>query len=194
METAKIVLEYIKVFLSPQAVAGLVAAIFLSRFRKDISALLGRIARIRFPGGEVSTSQAERPPEAETSLAKPPASSDVQLPQGRTLTPEQVDTIRKVFEAERARAALWEYRYLNYFLVPHTQQVLDWLDSIKGAPTVDLYDSIWIPRIPSSEERKAVLRALEAHALVTVNGPLIEVTEKGKQYREFRGSLLLPAT
>ena len=48
-------------------------------------------------------------------------------PEGRLLSTEFRATSQKLvefIEAERARAALLEYRYLNYYLVPNTQRVL----------------------------------------------------------------------
>ena len=61
METAKLVLEYLRVLLSPQIIIGIVGLVFLLLFREDIKAWILRIAKIRFPGGaEVSTSQSER--------------------------------------------------------------------------------------------------------------------------------------
>ena len=61
METAKLVLEYLRVLLSPQIIVGIIGLVFLLLFREDIKALILRIAKIRFPGGaELSTLQSER--------------------------------------------------------------------------------------------------------------------------------------
>jgi hypothetical protein len=124
VEIVKLVLEYLKVILSPQLIAGGIALAILLLFRDDIKGLMRRIAKIRFPGGsELSTSQVERRSEnVSAGEAKPPVppAEQVTLPQNLSLTPEQVEGIRQLFEAERAKAYLWEYRYLNYFLVPNT--------------------------------------------------------------------------
>lgn len=197
MEVAKLVLEFLKIVLSPQVVAGVVALVFFWKFRDNLRALIDRIARIRFPGGEVSTSQAERAtevhPDSEAKLPIPP-DEKVPLPATWNLTPEQVKQLRELFQAERANAYLWEYRYLNYFLVPHTQIVLDWLASSKDRPTSSLYDTIWSPAIPKAEERRAVIDALESHHLVSLQGALIEVTPKGREYNQWRGPLSRLAT
>ena len=117
METARVVLEYIKVALSPQTLAGGVAIVFFLVFKEDIKALMRRIAKIRFPGGsELSTSQAERSVEdasAEKAHPPTPPAEEVSFPKNLSLTSEQVEAIRQLFEAERAKAYLWEYRYLN---------------------------------------------------------------------------------
>ncbi len=194
MEIANLVLEFVKVILSPQVIGGAVAIIFFSLFREDIKALMRRIATIRFPGGsELSTSQVERTSESSVSAkAEAPATlgkANVALPKDITLTQEQAKQIGEVLKAERARAYLWEYRYLNYFLVLNTQRVLDWLASLKERTTYMLYDSFWMPVIPSAEERRAIITALESHQLIQLPGGLIEVTPKGHEYIAWRGPL-----
>lgn len=198
MDIARLVLDFLKVLLSAQVVAGAVAVVFFAVFREDIKALMRRVAKIRFPGGgEVSTSQAERSSEVPaTSGPTPtvPPGEQVALPQNLTLTPEQVEQLRQMFQAERARAYLWEYRYLNYFLVAQTQRVLDWLASLKEPPSYELYDTMLIPAIPSAEERKAIVEALQAHHLIQIKGNLLEATPKGQEYIQWRGPLPSSAT
>jgi hypothetical protein len=193
MEFAKLVLEYVKAVLSPQVVAGVAALIFLGSFKEDIRGLLRRIAKIRLPGGsELSTSQVERASEespARKAAPPVPPPEQVTLPQNLTLTPEQVEQIAQTFQAERAKAYLWEYRYLNYYLVPHTQRVLDWLGSLTTRTSYSLFDTLWMPAIVSAQERQAVIKALESHHLIQFIGDLIEVTPKGKEYIQWRGPI-----
>ncbi|MFA5315840.1 MAG: hypothetical protein WC369_00240 [Dehalococcoidales bacterium] len=194
MEIGNLVLEFVKVILSPQVIGGAVAIIFFRQFREDIKALMLRIATIRLPGGgELSTSQVERTSESSVSekaeASVPPGEASVALPQNITLTPDEAKQISEIFQAERTRAYLWEYRYLNYFLVLNTQRVLDWLASLKERTTYLLYDSFWMPFIPSAAERKAIINALESHQLIQLTGGLVEVTPKGHEYIEWRGPL-----
>lgn len=127
MEIASLVLEYLKVLLSPQIVAGTVGLVFLYMFREDVKALFLRVAKIKFPGGaEVSTSQSERQIKEEGIEKKPLPAPEVPitgLPPG--LTPQQSKSVESILKAEQATSYLWEYRYLNYFLVYRTQVVLD---------------------------------------------------------------------
>jgi len=191
METAKLILEYLKAVLSPQMVAGLVALVFFAVFKEDVRGLLRRIAKIRLPGGsELSTSQADRaseeiPPQKAVTPVPPP--EQVNLPQNLSLTPEQAEQVTHAFQAERAKAYLWEYRYLNYFLVPHTQRVLDWLASLDTRTSYSLYDTLWMPTLQTAQERQAVIKALENHHLIQFVGELIEVTPKGREYIQWRG-------
>ena len=72
METTKLILEYLRVLLSPQIIVGIIVLVFSILFREDIKALILRIAKIRFPGGaELSTSQSERQINEEKYEQKP---------------------------------------------------------------------------------------------------------------------------
>ncbi|MCP9828032.1 hypothetical protein KBZ19_05970 [Synechococcus sp. L2F] len=188
----QLALEFLRIFLSPQAVAGGVTIIFVVVFRNDLKALFQRIAKIRFPGGiELSTSQTAR--LEASSEAKPPLkapaqeSSNLQLP--RDLSQHQIKEISELLEAERAQSYLWEYRYLNYFLAFRTQQVLDWFASLTTRPSLSFFDTLWLPAIPSMEERQNIINALQAHRLITIDNSLIEITPKGKDYIHWRGPL-----
>jgi len=192
LEIANLALEFLRILLSAPVVAGMIAVAVISIFRGDIRALMRRVATIRFPGGEFSTSQAERSGEvARTEADAPtvPPEEQMTFPQNIELTPEQLKQLAEIFQAERARAYLWEYRYLNCFLVPLTQRVLDWLASLKDRTTYSLYDAFLAPAVPRAEERKAIIEALSAHHLIQLKGDLIEVTPKGRDYIQWRGPL-----
>jgi hypothetical protein len=197
MTIAALVLEYLKVLLSPQCVAGLVAIVFFSRFSADISALMRRVASIKLPGGaEFSAPQLARTAEDRASDKEPPAlpaGTAPPLPEGIHLTPEQANAVAETLRAERAKAYLWEYRYLNHFLVPNTQRVLDWLAGLKERTTYGMYDAWWLPIIQNANERRAIINALQAHYLIIIgDGELMEVTPKGREYIEWRGSMASP--
>lgn len=190
MEIAKLILDYLKVFLSSSVIIGAVAVTFLCFFKDDIKTLIQRIVKIRFPGGsELSTSQLKKTSEAPPAKEEPPTPVEAPpLPQ--SLGPKDLETIRQLLEAEHARAALWEYRYLNFFLARRTQEFLDWLANLPVSTTVMFADAFWMPSVPDVNERKAVLNALMTHHLVQLKGKLIEVTPKGKEYIKWRGPLL----
>lgn len=198
MEIAHLVLEYLKALLSPQDVAGGVVLTFFLLFHEDIKALLLRIAKIRFPDGtEVSTSQGERKANEEQIENKPLPTFDISALVGlpEDLTPQQRVAIENILRAEKATSYLWEYRYLNYFLVYRTQEVLNWLIGLMQSTTYSHYDATWLPVIPSAQERNAILAALETHHLIQVTDAVIQVTPKGKEYQQWRGPLpQLPLT
>jgi len=147
---AQLILDYIKVILSPQVIAGAVGFTLLALFRDAFKALLLRIAKIRLPGGtEVSTSQITKAEEAAENKPLdrlPPAEPPPPLPP--SLDHNELEQVKQLLDAERARAYLWEYRYLNYFLVYHTQQVLDWFASFPSPTSLSLFDSAWAATHP----------------------------------------------
>src|SRR6266853_2467968 len=189
---AQLILDYIKAILSPQVIAGAVGFPLLWVFRDDFKALLLRVAKIRLPGGtEVSTSQITKAEEAAENkpLDRPPP-ADPPPPLPATLDHNELEQVKQLLDAEKTRAYLWEYRYLNYFLVYHTQQVLDWFASLSSPASLPLFDSAWLPLIPGADERRAVINALQAHHLIQLRGDgLVEVTPKGREYIAWRGPL-----
>jgi hypothetical protein len=188
---AQLILDYIKAILSPQVIAGAVSFTLLALFRDDFKALMLRVAKIRLPGGtEVSTSQITKTEEAaEDKPAPKPPAADPPPSLPASLNERELDEIKQLLDAERARSYLWEYRYLNYFLVYHTQQVLDWFASLPSQASLSLFDSAWLPLIPGADERRAVINALQAHHLIQLRGDLVEVTPKGREYIGWRGPL-----
>lgn len=192
MEIAKLILEYLKVLFSAPVMFSIVAVAFILVFREDIKALILRIAKIRLPGGaEVSTPQSSQLAAEETSPVPAPTANDqlpvVGLP--ADLTPQQRTTIEQLIRSHIATAYVWEYRYLNYFLARNTQNVLDWLIGLPQPTTYAHFESVWIPIIPSTNERQAIITALQAHRLIQENAGMIEVTPKGQEYAEWRGKL-----
>ena len=176
---AQIILDYVKAILTPQVIAGAVAFTVIFLFRREMRDLLLRVATIKLPGGaEVSAHQSLRVEKGVTDDVEP-----------KPLPDDMNDAIRQAFEAERARASLWEYRYLNYFLVLPTQRVLDWLSKIQAPASFSLYDAVWIMAIPSVVERKAILQALSAHHLIQLENELVTITAKGREYIECRGQI-----
>lgn len=181
----KLILEYLKVLLSWPVVVGIGTIIGTFWFRTEIQALINRIASLEFPGGKIVTQQAKIAEEsATTELAQPVPIEDVAPPalDGLRLTPAEQQTLKDVFAAERAAARMWEYRYLNYFFAPATQHVLNWLISLGQATTFDAYEAFWMNRIAQAGERQAIIHALQMHLCIQVDGPIITISDKGREY------------
>jgi len=193
MDISKLILDYLKVILTAPVLFSIVAIFFIFQFREDIKALLLRIAKIKLPGGtEVSTSQSNLPAAEDPKMEmEPTASKEVQI-QGLpdNMPPQQRQAIEQIIRSHIATAYLWEYRYLNYFLVRGTQEVLDWLIGLKQPTIYAHYDTTWLPLVPSANERAARINVLQTHHLVEQdqNGLLI-VTPKGLEYQGWRGPL-----
>lgn len=194
MEWLKILLEFLKVFLSVQVVIAAICLVFFKMFREDIKALVLRIAKIRFPGGgEVSTPQLEnqiREKDLKDTSLPSTETEDKNIP--TTLDSKELETIKALLRSERARSYFWEYRYLNYYLAYNTQKVLNWFFSVENRVSLMLFDTMWLPLIPNASERKAIISALENHHLIETGNDLVTVTPKGHEYIEWRGKLPEP--
>src|SRR5207245_67216 len=118
--------EYLKVILTAPVMIVLAIFIFLVMFRPDIKALMARIAKVKFPGGEIEASQLEKLKEEFTRGDSPEPIAKEGAKIDAISTPSKGDNAATdALAAERAKAALWEYRYLNYFLARSTQHVLN---------------------------------------------------------------------
>lgn len=181
--TLALALEYLKAVLT-WPVAAVVIVLLL---RAAIRDLLARIASVKFPGGELQTRQPSEAGagNAQVNTPAPP------LPAGLTLQPHEQDVLRQAFQAEHAAARLWEYRYLNLFLVPVTQRVLDWFVGLGPVTTFDVYEAYWSQFITDVGQRKVIFDVLTSHHLVQPDGPILLVSDKGREYQTWRGPLPL---
>lgn len=189
----QVLLEYLKVLLQWPPMAALITGVLLLTYRHQIRALLSGATRIRLPGGsEVTITQAAR---TELALSSPapsaplPGGTEPPLPEGLHLSTEQAKGLENILRAHRAESFLWEYRYLNYFLVRHTQDALDWIAGVPQPTTFRAFEAFWMDRIPDPSERLAVLSALEKHHLIQRSVELLQVTDKGREYLKWRGPL-----
>ncbi|MCM2547644.1 hypothetical protein [Burkholderia glumae] len=180
----RLVLDYIKVFLSWPIVVG-IAAIYATRtFKTEVAALVNRIASVEFPGGKLVTQQAKLERDVGDADTVAPAAADPtnDVLQDVQVAPAVRERLRAVFEGQRAAARMWEYRYLNYFFAPDTQGILDWLIQLGQDAAVEAYEAYWMTRITNPGERRAILTALSMHGCIILDGPAISVTDKGREY------------
>lgn len=191
MDVANMILEYLKVFLSTQMVFGAVGITAIIIFKTEVKSLFNRLAFFKWGAAELSAPQPTSSLSIDTRAAidKQPDANPVELPADIEESTEDAKKLKQAMLAERERAQLWEYRYLNYFLVASTQHVLDWLCSLPNQTTFTTYDAMWQVTIPTAEGRKNVIRALEEHNLIVLQGDLIEVTPKGREYIQWRGPM-----
>lgn len=192
MDTTTIILEYLRLILTFPTVVGILGVMFLCMFRPELKSLISRIASLKWGSAELAAPQL--PPSVEgnglgSETENLPNPTPPQLPAGIAVPPEMLKLLEQAMLAERARAYLWEYRYLNFFLVLGTQRVLDWLVSLPASTTVSAYDTFWQPVVPSAEQRRTILAVLESHTLIVFRADLIEVTPKGREYIQWRGPL-----
>jgi hypothetical protein len=192
--TAELLLEYLKVILSWPVMGALLGLAVVRTFRPQIASILERPLKLKWPGGGATFGSQERTARAElpastTPPAVPSSESGVTLPDGLQEASETGRDVVQLVQSERAHAALWEYRYLNLYLVRGTQMVLDWLATLPQGISTAFYDSQLQAHIADANERIAILNALQRHHLLTLQNGLLRVTDKGREYLRWRGPL-----
>lgn len=193
----RLVLDYIRVILSwpvVVGVGGIVAAIY---FRLELKGLINRISSVKIMGQEVALQQAKIAEESGTETSvRATLNNDAQAPDFGTLrlSPEQQQAIREAFQSEQAAARVWEYRFMNYFFAPATQAVLTWLVGLDTGTTLNAYAAFWTLQVPLPQERQAILDALQMHNCIAIDGQLLTVTEKGREYANWPDRKILSAT
>lgn len=204
----QLVLEYVRAVLSPHVVWGGVVLWACYLFREDagnllseVGNLLRRLVKLKGPGGlEISAGESQAVLNAEKPVADDRAApalvavADATTSTDSTTASVTVEANRtqETIEGLKATARIWEFRYLHYFLARSTQIVLDWLAGLPNPVTWQAADAWWYAAIPDVNERRAIFNALRWHDLVQLDGDVIRVTEKGREYLKFRGPLPSP--
>ena len=183
----ELALGYLRVLLSapPMTVLGVLVLVWV--FRSDLKAIMSRsrIATIKFPGGELSTTSQVIDHTEKTGPDEPPPD----LPEGLNISLEQQELVRSFIQAQQDTIRLWEYRYLRDYLVFSTHRVLAWLN-LQNSTSIDLFNAFWWPVIPIAKSRENTILALQNHYLITVRDEvMIEITDKGRDYLQWRGPL-----
>jgi hypothetical protein len=195
----QMVLEYLRVFLSWPAVVLALGVFFLMRFKEPVKALIDRAASIKLPGGSElmfpqTTLNALNARTADETEAAPlgVGVEQVQIAvndQQPDVPAPEVAALEQRLRSERERAYLWEYRFLNYYLAPGTQIVLEWLAS-REPTNFATYDNWIMNQVRNPVERFAMIEALRNHHLLRVDDTgLMSVTPKAREYMEWRGPL-----
>ncbi len=163
--------------------------IFISIFFRE--AFKQWIARLSIKGkfkDAEFTAQSQLVEEAK-SITKEDEAIEQTAPKEAPLPVEAGTDWQKASELWRSNAYLWEYRYLNYYLVYSTQYVLDTLYNLNDVTSFASFDAWATPFIANPNERKAIIDALLQHHLVEDNGGLLKITPKGREYVEWRGKM-----
>jgi hypothetical protein len=189
-------MEWVKIFVSWPFVVFLIAIAIFLRYGKEIRQLLNRIAtaeNFEGPGGFKFSGRQQPNEEGEAGKSVPADATPLPAPQDDTgsgdfkLTQEEWSAIEGAFRSERATAAHWAYRYLNYFLAFKTQQLRDWLGALGRSASVREVDATISGE--TVEQRAAMTGALEAHHLILLSDEMYSVTDKGREYIGYRGPL-----
>jgi hypothetical protein len=184
---AQVALEFLRIVTAWPVVAGILVVVFFFTFKSGVASILQRFAGLRFPGGvEVTLSQAQST-EVEQAVRKVEAESRADA---RIAEADSMKSVTANLDSERTRATLWEFRYLNYYLVPITQWVLEQVAAQSASMNLSTYDAWLLPIVQDARERSAILAALTNHHLLSMSGDsLITITDKGRAYLSWRGKL-----
>jgi hypothetical protein len=184
MEIAKLVLEFVRLLCSAPFMLFVTVCFLSCKFYGQIKELLHRIASIRFGGTELTLKQIQAK-ESENNTPIPKATSPNGVLSGLPETDNQ--QIYDIIKSESEKALLWEFRYLNYFLVPRTQNILIWLASLPNP--ISIADALHysLALVSDESEVDAMRKALEAHQLIKIDDKAVYVTEKGRTYLQWRG-------
>ncbi len=194
MTVPQYVLELLRVLLQWPPVVAVLVAVLLKTFKNDIRELLKRRVRLRRGDTEIDVQPQETLPSVENppSLPEPAGASTHLVPEGIHLTPEAATAVENVIRSQQAEARTWEFRFLNAFLVRHTQEILDWFVNAPQPVTIGSFEATWVERVSPATERQAVLSALENYDLIRRNGDFFNVTQKARDYIAWRGALTPP--
>ena len=181
-------LEYLRVILSWPSVTAILGAAILLLFRRELAAHIQRIKTVSFPGGSIDTLQQQRAPIEQSIVAstttEPPISTSAERSDGSILlSSSDAAKLKGWITSTRTASLIWEFRYLNFFLAPSTQKILEWISTLEGGATsYNGYDAVWVPIISNQQERLAVVTALQAHYLIENRDDTLSITAKGREY------------
>lgn len=178
-ECWEIVLEYLKVLITWPFAVIFIAVLCITNFKEAISFWL-RSLKIQHGDTVISSQYVHNKFENEKNKAEEKLIEQTQ--------PKNEEVVNGADALNwRANAYIWEYRYLNYYLILQTHLVLDWIYDLKTAIAFSFFDTSFKVTIPLAEERMAIITALSNHYLVSFEGSKIEITEKGREYIEYMG-------
>jgi len=180
--TLENVIELLKVILTwPVA-----SVIIVWKFYKPLSKWIDNLIISGEHGGTHFTLQSVR--EEGASIAKKmPNIENPETPMS-TEQPAHGDDNSVHTQAEnwRSIAYIWEYRYLNYYLVHNTKKVLYWFSTREFPINYTSYNAYWMTRIPDIRQRETILNVLQNHYLILRDGDTYSISPKGLEYIQFR--------
>jgi hypothetical protein len=197
----QIILEYLRVILSWPLLTFILLIIFLFKFANSIKVFLENLRSLK--AGPFEFSQQQKPPEEINKKIE-----DKLEESGITLTKEQLKQIEETFEtlskekqnkefqiskqgevirylAERAE--LYEFLYLNLYLVYNSKIALFWFVNPSTKDNF-IYSFPLPPQIVNqTAEKEAIFTVLLSNGLIEQDGLLFKISEKGKRFLKFLG-------
>lgn len=176
-------LKYLSLFVAWPLITLIIVVYVTKVFREPISFWLRNLT-VKYGDATISSNQPlEKNKNVELKQEqKKPKDGPTQYIESVSTTDSE--ELKKLILLWRENAYIWEYKYLNFFFVANTKNVLYWLYGTSSA-SLGTYHNIFSEKIPDVSERSAILTALENHFLIQITGAsIVEVTPKGKEYAE----------
>jgi len=198
MSINQIIIEYLKVILNWPVAILVVSIIFMFKFSDSIRLFLEKHSLKKAGPLEFELQQKEKEPieKIEENLEQ----------KGITLSEEQINLLEEKFnklsnavnikdeEIKQKdeligylvyRAELFESRYLSYFYVYNTKNVLFWFYKVTQT-TKDLYNITFQLNIPSSLERETIFNVLLNFGMIELStGNSYRISDKGHRFLRF---------
>jgi len=179
-----------------------VALVFFKRFGAGLDFFLRNIGSMKLPGGVEIQSQAATPKES-TSAGDDGSitlTSDQQaalqgfvteLEQRQKLTEIDKSRLEEQFQEALRASVSWKFRYLTFYLVPNSKQVLYWFSQRSPQSRSDFH-TLWGLVIPHAHERDTILRVLLEHGLLHETDESLQITQEGYSFLQYIGLLPYP--
>ncbi len=200
IEDWKLIRSYLALFLSWPIIILIISLIFIFKFSGSLKIFLENIKSLR--AGPLEISQHDKP----SSIGLKEKMLGNLEEQGITLTTQQANNIEQYIRTLHnddqnkeqlikilvERSELYEFAYLNYFLVFNTKQALLWFNSISlKTSTKDNFIQGYFLSIQDSNilaEKEAIFNALLVNNLIEDTGQqTFKISEKGERFLEFIG-------
>jgi len=197
----QIILEYLRIILSWPLLIFILLIIFLFKFANSIKVFLENLRLLK--AGPFEFSQQQEPPEEiEKKIEDKLEESGITLTKEQlkqieetleTLSREKENKESQIFKQQEVirywaeRAELYEFLYLNLYLVYNSKLALRWFINPSTKDNF-IYSFPLPPQIVNQiTEKEAIFNALLSNGLIEQDGLVFKISEKGKRFLKFLG-------
>lgn len=182
METQNIVLEYLRVVLTWPPILLILISILIFNFKLEIKELLGRVKKIY--GLEINQKEADPILQEEniqfTYQELEELKDDFNKKEG------DIESLKESITLLLHRLEIYEFAYLNLFLVTNTKYALLWFYNQPNYSStkenfVHSFQLVEYIQNEMPEKESIVNVLLQNQLLILENAPLLTVTEKGER-------------
>lgn len=208
IDDLKTVNEFLRVILSWPVVILVLCLIFFRKFSEQISSFLKNVSTVKWGTFEAQRQEGKLTEDVVAKTSADLAAQGINLSQEQwgqienlvseltTTRDQQGITIEKYQEALKAtfeRAENYEFAFLNLSLVSNTKFALLWFLSQpnKSSTKLNFSFNFQLPPqiINQTAEKEAIFNALLVNVLLTQNGEVFSISEKGEKFLRHIGMI-----